>query len=49
MGIPPGFEYVTRGVLWDIEDHDNLELVENQIRLMRSWMAATINGTSRCG
>ena len=39
VGIPPGFEYVTRGVLWDIEDHDNLELVENQIRLMRSWMA----------
>lgn len=39
VGIPPGFELVTRGVLWDVEDHDNLALVENQIRLMRSWMA----------
>ncbi|MEZ4580851.1 MAG: hypothetical protein R3A10_04220 [Caldilineaceae bacterium] len=49
VGIPPGFEYVTRGVLWDIEDHDNLELVENQIRLMRSWIAPRSTGQAAVG
>lgn len=39
VGIPPGMEDVDAGVLWDIEEHDDLRLVENQIRLMRSWMA----------
>lgn len=38
VGIPPGFDHVPHGVLWDIEDHDNLILVENQVRLMRRWM-----------
>jgi hypothetical protein len=37
VGIPPGFD-VDHGVLWDVEDHDSLILVENQIRLMRRWM-----------
>lgn len=39
VDIPPGYEYITQGVLWDVEDHGDLRLVENQIRLMRSWMA----------
>lgn len=38
VGLPPGFEERERGLLWDIEDHDNLTLVENQVRLMRRWM-----------
>lgn len=40
VDIPPGFDSVTDGVLWEVEDHDDLRLVENQIRLMRRWMAA---------
>ena len=39
VAIPPGFEAVEHGILWDVADHDDLRLVENQIRLMRSWMA----------
>ena len=39
VSIPPGFEYITRGLLWEVEDHGDLRLVENQVRLMRSWMA----------
>ncbi len=40
VGIPPGFEgQVRQGVQWGVEDHDNLALVENQVRLMRQWMA----------
>jgi hypothetical protein len=39
VGIPPGFDQVSQGVLWEIEDHDNLILVENQVRLLRQWMA----------
>ncbi len=38
VGIPPGFESITTGILWDVEDHGDLRLVENQVRLMRSWM-----------
>lgn len=36
--IPPGFEHVQRGYLWEIEDHTRLDLVEDQVRLMRRWM-----------
>lgn len=39
VDIPPGFDDVTEGVLWDVDDHDDLRLVENQVRLMRHWMA----------
>jgi len=39
VGIPPGFDGATDGLLWDVEDHDNLTLVEEQIRRMRAWMA----------
>ncbi len=37
--IPPGFEVVHRGQLWDVADHDNLALVEEQVRAMRRWLA----------
>jgi hypothetical protein len=39
VNIPPGFEIEQRGELWEVEDHDNLDLVEAQIRAMRQWMA----------
>jgi hypothetical protein len=39
VNIPPGFEIELRGNLWDVEDHDNLTLIEAQIRAMRQWMA----------
>lgn len=40
VDIPPGFEQVESGTLWEIEDHDSLELIEAQIRAMRAWMRA---------
>lgn len=40
VGIPPGFDGATDGTLWDVEDHDDLSLVEGQVRAMREWMAA---------
>jgi len=39
VNIPPGFEIEHAGQLWDVEDHDNLALVEQQVRDMRRWMA----------
>lgn len=39
VNIPPGFEVEQRGELWDVEDHDNLTLVEQQVHAMRQWMA----------
>ncbi len=39
VGLPPGFDDVRAGQLWEVADHDNLRLVENQVRLMRRWMA----------
>lgn len=38
VGIPPGFDDVEHGVLWEIEEHDSLILVERQVRLLRQWM-----------
>jgi hypothetical protein len=38
VNIPPGFEIEQRGELWDVEDHDNLALIEAQIRTLRRWM-----------
>ena len=38
VGIPPGFADVTQGELWTIENHDDLDLVEQQVRRMRTWM-----------
>jgi len=40
VGVPPGFDGATDGVPWDVEDHDKLALVEEQVRRMRGWMAA---------
>ncbi len=40
VGMPPGFITETAGVLWDVADHNNLSLVEGQVRQMRQWMAA---------
>ncbi len=38
VGIPPGMENVTQGVLWDIEDHDRVDLVKRQVLDMRRWL-----------
>ena len=40
VDIPPGMTEVTEGQLWQIEDHADLALVEEQVRAMRRWMAA---------
>lgn len=39
VNIPPGFAIEQRGELWNVEDHDNLTLLEQQVRAMRQWMA----------
>jgi hypothetical protein len=44
VSIPPGFDDVDSGILWEVEEHNNLHLVENQVRLMRSWMAGIGEG-----
>jgi hypothetical protein len=38
VSIPPGFDEVQQGTLWEIEDHDNLDLVHQQIVDFRRWM-----------
>ena len=35
VDVPPGFERVAAGELWTIEEHDDLALVEEQVRRMR--------------
>ena len=41
VGLPQGMpEGVTEGMLWEVDDHDDLALVEWQIKRMRRWMAA---------
>ncbi len=39
VGMPPGFTTEQLGMLWDIDDHADLRLVEEQIRRLRQWMA----------
>jgi hypothetical protein len=39
VNIPPGFEIERNGMLWNPDDHDNLTLIEQQVRAMRQWMA----------
>ena len=39
VNMPPGFEIEQRGEQWDVEDHDSLTLLEQQVRAMRRWMA----------
>jgi hypothetical protein len=38
--IPPGMSPITQGELYEVEDHDRMDLFEDQIRAFRSWMAA---------
>ena len=38
VGIPPGFEDVQQGVLWEIADHDRLDLLRRQILDVRRWL-----------
>lgn len=38
VGIPPGMDAAT-GVLYEIEDHDDLEAFQSQILAFRQWMA----------
>jgi len=41
VGIPPAMPpEVTKGMMWTVEDHDDLALVEWQVVRMRRWMAA---------
>ena len=40
VDVPPGFEEATDGMRLDVKDHGDLELVEEQVRRMRAWMAA---------
>lgn len=37
VSIPPGFD-VDQGILWEIDDHDNLDLFKQQIVDFRRWM-----------
>lgn len=39
VNIPPGFFIDHRGELWEVDDHDDLSIVEQQIWAMRQWMA----------
>lgn len=39
VGIPPGFEHVDQGILYEIADHDNLEIFRRQVVDFRRWMA----------
>lgn len=38
VGIPPGFEAVQQGTLWEIEDHDRLDLLQRQVLDIRRWL-----------
>ena len=40
VNMPPGFYIEQRGELWNVDDHDSLTLVEQQVWSMRRWMAA---------
>lgn len=37
--IPPGFEDVAQGMLWEPGDHSDVTLIEEQVVRMRTWMA----------
>ena len=40
VGVPPGLDPAIRqGQLWTVADHDDVGIVEEQVRLMRQWMA----------
>lgn len=37
--IPPGFDNVTAGMLWEADDHSDIALIKEQIIRLRQWMA----------
>lgn len=39
VGLPPGMEDASDGTLWDLEDHAQVELVAEQVRTFRRWLA----------
>ena len=39
VGLPPGMEDATDGTLWNLEDHARVDLVAEQVRTFRRWMA----------
>lgn len=39
VSIPPGFRNVDQGTLYEIEDHDDLQIFQRQILDFRRWMA----------
>ncbi len=40
VGVPPGLDpTITTGLLWEVEDHDDLAEVARQVERMRRWMA----------
>ncbi len=40
VGLPPGMEDAPDGTLWSLEDHARVDLVAEQVRTFRRWMAA---------
>lgn len=38
VGIPPGFEDVSQGTLWNIDDHDRIDLLRRQLLDIRRWL-----------
>ncbi len=38
VGIPPGMEGTTQGVLWEIQDHDRIDLLQRQVLEIRRWL-----------
>lgn len=38
VSIPPGFDDVKQGMLWEIDDHDDMQLLRQQIVDFRRWM-----------
>ncbi len=40
VGLPPGFDHATDGTLWNIEDHNRIDLLQHQVVAFRQWMAA---------
>lgn len=40
VGLPPGFDDATDGTLWNIEDHNRIDLLQQEVIAFRQWMAA---------
>jgi hypothetical protein len=39
VGLPPGFDDATDGTLWNIEDHNRVDLLQREVVAFRRWMA----------